>query len=223
MNTKQIAVFGLGRFGSAVAKTLHNLGHEVLGIDTDAELVDLFSTDLTATVSCDCTDEDALRSLGLRNFDVAVVAIGHDVQASILATVLLKEIGVPMVVAKAANDLHGRTLAKVGADKVVYPERDMGARVAHSLLTGTVTDYIELSPEYTIMELAAPVKLTGKTLRDLNLRARFGINVMAVKSGEQINAAPLATDVVQQGDVLVLLGHNDGVRQLERMLQEDDD
>jgi trk system potassium uptake protein TrkA len=220
MSRKQIAVFGLGRFGASVARNLQKQGHEVLGIDSDHDLTEQLSADLTHTVACDCTDEDALRSLGLRNFDVAVVAIGHDVQASILATVVLKEIGVPLVVAKAANELHGRTLQKVGADRVVYPERDMGARVAHSLLTGTLTDYIELSPEYTIMEMTAPTVMTGKSLRELDLRGRFGINVMALKSGEQINAAPLATDVVGIGDILVLLGSNDGVRQLERMLQE---
>ncbi|HLN64648.1 MAG TPA: TrkA family potassium uptake protein [Symbiobacteriaceae bacterium] len=219
MSRKQIAVLGLGRFGASVARTLVEQGHEVLGIDADADLVDQFSNLLTHTMVADCTDEAALRSLGLRNMDAAVVAIGHDVQASILATVLLKEIGVPLVVAKAAGDLHGRTLAKVGADKVVYPERDMGARVAHSLLTGAVTDYIELSPEITIMEMAAPERIVGKTLRDLNLRARFGLNVMAIKKGEQINAAPLATDLVDSGDVLVLLGSNDSVRRLERMLQ----
>jgi len=220
MSKKQIAVLGLGRFGSSVARTLTSLGHEVLGIDGDADLVEMLSPDLTHAVACDVTDEESLRSLGLRNFDCAVIAIGHDVQASILATVLVKEIGVPMVVAKASGDLHGRTLAKVGADKVVYPERDMGARVAHSLLTGSVTDFIELSPEYTIMEMVAPAQLVGKSLRDLNLRSRYGINIMAVKTGEQINAAPLATDVVQEGDVLVLLGNSDGLRQLERKLQE---
>ncbi|MFZ5815404.1 MAG: potassium channel family protein [Bacillota bacterium] len=220
MSQKQIAVIGLGRFGSSVARTLQNMGHEVLGIDADEDLVDLMAGELTHAVTCDCTDEEGLRALGLRNFDAVVVAIGHDVQASILTTVILKELGVPMVVAKAANELHGRTLSKVGADKVIYPERDMGARLAHSLLTGTETDYIELSPEYTIMEMSAPAKLVGKTLREANLRARFGISVMALKSGEAINAAPLATDTIKQGDVMVLLGSNEGVRQLERMLQE---
>lgn len=220
MIPKQIAVIGLGRFGSSVAQVLHNHGHEVLGIDTNQDLVDYHAAELTHAVACDCTDEEELRALGLRNFDVVVVAIGHDVQASVLCTVILKEMGVPTVVAKAANELHGRTLSKVGADKVIYPERDMGARLAHTLLTGSETDYIELSAEYTIMELSAPAKLVGKTLREANLRARFGISIMAIKSGEQINAAPLATDEIKHGDVLVLLGSNEGVKQLERMLQE---
>lgn len=219
MSKKQIAVIGLGRFGSSVAKVLTNLGHEVLGIDANQDLADLYADDLTHTVTCDCTDEEGLRALGLRNFDVVVVAVGHDVQASILSVVILKELGVPTVIAKASSDLHGRTLSKVGADKVIYPERDMGARLAHSLLTGSETDYIELSAEYTMLELAAPPKLVGKSLREANLRNRFGISIMAVKSGEQINATPLATYVIQPNDVLVLLGSNEGVLQLERMLQ----
>lgn len=220
MKKQQFVVLGLGRFGSAVARTLQQLGHEVLGIDSDPHVVELAADNLTYAQACDCTDEDSLRMLGLRNFDAAIVAIGHDVQASILATVLLKEIGVPTVVAKAANDLHGRTLAKVGADKVIYPERDMGARLAHSLMSGTVIDYIELSPEWTILEMAVPPSLVGRSLREMNLRAKYGINVMALKSGEQINAAPAATDTVQEGDVLVLLGSNEGVRRFERKLQE---
>lgn len=220
MIKRQVAVIGLGRFGASVAKTLHDLGHDVLGIDADPDLVELYSTDVTHTVTCDCTDEESLRALGLRNFDTVVIAIGHDVQASILITVLLKEIGVHRVIVKAANELHGRTLTKVGADKVIYPERDMGARIAHSLVTGSLLDYIELSPEYTIVELTAPKSLTGQTLRDLNFRARFGINVLALKTGEEINAAPHASDVVNEGDILVLLGTNEGVRRLERKLQE---
>lgn len=220
MNQKQIAIIGLGRFGQTVAKHLRNQGHEVLGLDNNQDRVDLISHELTHAVACDCTDEESLRALGLRNFDIVIVAIGHDVQASILTTVLLKEMGVPLVIAKASSELHGRTLAKVGADKVIYPERDMGARLAHSLLTGSETDFIELTSEYTMMELSAPPKLVGKSLRDANLRARFGISVMAIKSGEEINAAPLATDTIKEGDVLVLLGSNEGVLQLERMLQQ---
>lgn len=219
MSKRQIVVVGLGRFGSSVGKNLHHLGHDVLGIDVDPDLVELHTGELTHAVAADCTDEESLRALGLRNFDTAVVAIGHDVQASILITVLLKEIGIPRVIVKASNELHGRTLMKVGADKVIYPERDMGARLSHSLVTGSMLDYIELTAEHTIMELTAPPNLVGLNLRDLNLRARYGINVIAIKTGEEINAAPHASDVVGAGDVLVLLGTNQGVRRLERTLQ----
>lgn len=217
---KTIAVLGLGRFGTAVAKTLQDLGHDVLGIDMDSERMEQLAGVLTHTVVCDCTDEDALRSLGLRNFEMAVVAIGNNVEASILAVVLLKELGVPYVVAKATSDLHGRTLTKVGADRVIYPERDMAYRVAHSLLNGGVMDYIELSPEYTITEVAAPARFVGKTLRDLHLRGRFGITVMAIKRGNRINAAPLASDAIAEGDILVLLGSDRSVRHLQKVLQE---
>lgn len=220
MSRKTIVVVGLGRFGASVALHLQRMGHEVLGIDQNQDRVDHFAAELTHAVACDSTDEEALRALGLRNFDVGVVAIGNDVEASILTTVLLKEQGVPLVVAKAMSELHGRTLEKVGADRVFYPERDMGARVAHSLLTGSEIDYIELSPEYTIMEMVAPPQLEGLTLREANLRARFGISVLALKSGEHINAAPLATDQIKPGDNLVLLGSKEGVKQLERMLQQ---
>ncbi|HEY8347416.1 MAG TPA: TrkA family potassium uptake protein [Symbiobacteriaceae bacterium] len=217
---KAIAVLGLGRFGTAVAQTLQDLGHDVLGVDVDPERMEQLSDVLTHTVVCDCTDEEALRSLGLRNFDIAVVAIGHNVEASILAVVLLKEMGVPYVVAKAASDLHGRTLTKVGADLVVYPERDMAYRVAHSLVNGSVMDYIELSPEYTITEMAVPARMAGKTLRDLHLRARYSITVMAIKRNEGINAAPRASDALREGDILVLLGSDKSVRQLQRVVQE---
>lgn len=220
MTRKTIVVVGLGRFGSTVALHLEKMGHEVLGIDANQDLVDHFAPELTHAVACDSTDEEALRALGLRNFDVGVVAIGSDVEASILTTVLLKEHGVPLVVAKAHSELHGRTLAKVGADRVIYPEREMGARLAHSLMTGSEIDYIELSPDYTIMEMAAPPALAGRTLREANLRAQFGISVLALKSGEHINAAPLATDVIRPGDTLVLLGSKEGVKQLERTLQK---
>jgi len=220
MKRRPIAVIGLGRFGSSVGRTLESLGHEVLGIDSDQTKADLMSGELTHTAACDCTDEDALRTLGLRNFETVIVAIGHDVQASILATVLLKEMGIPSVVVKASSQLHGRTLTKVGADKVVYPERDMGARIAHSLVTGSDIDYLELSPEFSIVEFTAPKSMQGLSVRELDLRALYGVNIIALKSDDEINAAPHATDIIRTGDVLVLLGTNTGIHQLERKLQE---
>lgn len=214
MKIRQFGVIGLGRFGSSVARTLAALGHEVLGIDVDEELVEEHQEFLTHVVQADCTDEDAMRRIGLRNMDTAIVAIGHDIQASILVTVLLKEIGVQTVIAKALSELHGKVLAKVGADRVIYPEREMGARVAHNLVEENVMDYIELGPEVRILEMAASEAMVGKTLRSLEFRARYGVTVMAIKSGEQMNVTPMADDIIQEGDVLVVLGENDGLRLL---------
>ena len=160
----------MGRFGSSLARELTKLGYEVLGIDKDEEAVQEMSQVLTHAVVAECTDEEVLRSLGVRNFDCGVVAIGDDIQASILTAILLKDLGVKQVVAKAMTELHGRVLEKIGVDRVVYPERDMGVRVAHQLVSPNLLDYIELSKEYTIAELTVPKCLNGVSLMDLNPR-----------------------------------------------------
>jgi len=209
---KQFAVIGLGRFGGSLAKTLYNMGHEVLGVDVSAENTQRMMDQLTQCVQADSTDEEVLKSLGLRNFDAVVVSIGHDMQASILTTVLVKEIGCKFVVAKANSALHGKVLEKIGADKVVYPERDMGERVAHSLSSSNVLDYIDVSSDYTIMEIVADEKFHGKTLGDLSLRSKYGVNVMAIKRGESIEATPEADDVITRGDVLILFGKQQSLK-----------
>ncbi|MDI3281248.1 MAG: TrkA family potassium uptake protein [Bacillota bacterium] len=211
---KQFAVIGLGRFGSSVARTLARAGAEVLAIDSEEERVQEMAAVVTHAVQADATDEEALKALGVRNVDVAVVSIGQDMEASIMATLILKELGVKSIVAKALNDLHGKVLAKVGADRVVYPERDMGMRVAHSLLSGNFLDYIELAPNYSIVELVAGPEFHHKTLRELGLRARYGINIMAIKRGEEIKVSPGAEDIIMEGDVLVAMGED---RQLEKL------
>ena len=141
---RQFVVIGIGRFGGAIAETLSRLGHEVLAIDTDEEVIQKISDKVTHAVAADATDESVLKSLGVRNFDVAVVAIGSDIQSSIMTTLMLKELGIRYVVAKAQNELHARVLMKIGADKIVFPERDMGERVAHNLISSNILDYIEL-------------------------------------------------------------------------------
>jgi trk system potassium uptake protein TrkA len=170
---------------------------------------------LTYAVSADCTDEETLRSLGVRNFDCGVVAIGDDIQSSILTTILLKDLGVKQVVAKAMSELHGRVLEKIGVDRVVYPERDMGIRVAHQLVSPNLLDYIELSKEYTIAELAVPQCLNGKSLHDLNPRARFGCSIVAINKPGGIIIAPTATDVLAERDVMVIIGTNDQIEDFE--------
>lgn len=216
---KQFAIIGIGRFGSSLARTLTVMGYEVLAIDRNIDRVQNFISEVTHVVEADATEPETLKALGIRNFDVGVVAIGDDVQASILVTVLLKDLGVKKVVAKAINDLHGRVLEKVGADKVVYPERDMGVRVAHQLISTNVLDQIELSTDYSILEILAPEKTVGRTLKDLNLRPKYGISVMAIKRGADIVVAPGADDEIKPKDVLVLLGMNSDLARFEEEAQ----
>ncbi|MGM0501412.1 MAG: potassium channel family protein [Bacillota bacterium] len=212
---KQFVVIGLGRFGSSVAITLADKGYDVLAIDKKEELVEEISSVVTHAVQADATDEDALRSLGVNNFDIGIISIGDNVHGNILATLILKELGVPNVVAKAQDSMHGKLLSKIGADKVVYPERDMGARVANNLISANVLDHIELAPGYNIAELIVSDNLVGKNLKELDLRQEFGVNVLAIKSSEGINVSPDATDVLNQGDVLVVMGREDSIEQLK--------
>lgn len=216
MSNKQFVVIGLGRFGSSIAKTLYSLGNEVLAIDTDEEIVQNISEHVTHAVQADSTDEATLRSLGIRNFDVAVVTIGSNVQSSVMITLLVKELGVKYVIAKAQNELHAKVLYKIGADRVVFPERDMGVRVAHNLCSSNILDYIELSPDYSIMEVTSNKDWNGKTLRELNMRGKYGINVMAIKNGNDINISPTADDVISPEDVLVIIGGTDQLSAIEK-------
>ncbi|MCX7694981.1 MAG: TrkA family potassium uptake protein [Caloramator sp.] len=215
MKSKQFVVIGLGRFGSSIAKTLYSLGHEVLAIDIDEEVVQDISDHVTHAVQADATDEATLKSLGIRNFDIAVITIGSDVQSSVLVTLLVKELGVKYVIAKAQNELHAKVLYKIGADRVVFPERDMGIRVAHNLCSSNILDYIELSPDYSIMEVTALEEWEDKTLKELNFRTRYGINVMAIKRGNDINISPAAEDVIKKGDILVVIGGTDDIKNIE--------
>ena len=203
---KQAAVIGLGRFGASVARTLANAGCEVLGVDVDESRVKAVADEITDAVRANALDEEALRALGLRNFEVVVVAIGHEVQASILVTVLLKEMGIPKIVAKAQDDLHGRVLQKVGADIVVFPERDMGVRLAHTLISRNVIDEIQLSTDYSILEMVAPHRFLGRSLKELELRQRFGLTILAIRREDRIIVSPDAEQTLEEGDILVALG-----------------
>jgi K+ transport systems, NAD-binding component len=213
---KQFAVIGMGRFGTSVAQSLARLGYEVLAIDVSGARIQDVVNKVTHAVAADSTDEEAMRALGLRNFDVVVVAIGQDIQASILTTIILKELGVPYIIAKAQNELHGKVLSKIGADKVIFPERDMGQRVAHNLILPNLLDFIELSDDYSIVELEAPPVMVGKNLKQLDIRARFRCNVMAIKTGGRMNIAPNAEDSIREGDILVIVGKNGDLARLER-------
>lgn len=203
---KQFLVLGLGRFGASLAESLCRLGHEVLAVDADELLVDEIAPRVTQAVQADATDEDALESLGVRNFDAAIVSIGSNIRDSILVSVLCKEMGVPFVAAKAVDDLHAKVLRKVGVDRVIFPERDMGQRVARSLVTPNILDLVDLSNDYEIAEVVAPGGWYGRTLADINVRRKYGVSVIAIRRGEELIASPGAEEKPHTGDVLVLLG-----------------
>ena len=208
MAKKQYLVVGLGRFGCEIAKTLFNLGNDVLVIDKNEELIEDIVDDVTHAVAVDCTDENALKALGISNFDVGIVSIGHDLEASILITLILKDLGIKYIVCKAQNDLHEKVLKKVGADKVVRPEKDMGRKTAYNLVSSSVLDYIELSRDYGIMEIEAPKTWWNKTLIEVDVRKKYNINIIGIKRGHNINIAPNGEDIIRENDVLVTLGYN---------------
>ncbi|HHN63858.1 MAG TPA: TrkA family potassium uptake protein [Nitrospirae bacterium] len=219
---KQFAVIGLGRFGSAVAETLAASGAEVLAIDRAEAKVKPLSDVVTIAVQCDATDEKALREAGVQNVDVAVVSIGENIEASILVVMLLKEFGIKEIVAKAVNDLHGKILNHIGVNRVVYPERDMAKRVAQSLIRPEFLEQIVLSPEYSIVEMPAPAFTWNKTIREANLRAEYGVSIIAIKKQyflegakkETWNINPHPDDIITKEDLLVVLGANKDIEKL---------
>ncbi len=211
---KQFIILGLGRFGSAVATTLVELGHEVLGIDRDEEIINTLKDKITQAVQADITEERALTELGIKNFDAAIVSIGSDLETSILVSMMLKEMGSKNIIAKAQNNLHAKILKKIGVDKVVFPERDMGARIARRLITPNIKEFIELEPDYTIMEIEALPVFADKTLSELDMRNKYGINVLAIKRNKSLGISPQAKDVIKKGDFLIVIGETKKINEL---------
>ncbi|MDQ0298962.1 trk system potassium uptake protein TrkA [Salibacterium salarium] len=212
---KQFAVIGLGRFGGSICKSLVEEGMEVLAIDEDEEKVNEFASLATQAVIADTTDEKALRGLGIRNFDHVIVAIGDNIQASILTTLMLVEMKVKHITVKAQNDYHEKVLNRIGADEIIHPERDIGIRIAHSVVSKNVLDYLELSDEYSIVELGAGTTLHGETIVDLDLRAKYGCNILAVKRGDNIHVSPRPEEKIANGDILIVIGADDDINRLE--------
>lgn len=215
--SKQYLVVGLGRFGSAIAETLCAAGEEVLGVDVNLELVEDMRDRITHTVQLDAMDRDALEALGVQDFDVAFVTMGMDIRASGIITLQLKELGVKRVIAKAHDAFHGRMLEKLGADEVLFPERDMGRRIAHNLVSSNIIDYLELSPDYSMAEVRPPEEWVGQALRALDLRGRLGVNVIAIKNGEALNPMPRPDDIIQTGDALLVVAHEKTLAKLDRL------
>jgi len=212
---KQFAVIGLGRFGSSVAITLAKMGYEVLGIDVDQERVNDLAEIITESVKVDAIDEQSLKALGIRNCDVVIVAIGREIQASILTTVILKDMGVSKVVAKAQTELHGKVLERIGADKVVFPERDMGVKVAKALVSKNIMDQIALSPEYSLVEMAAPQGFFNKTLEKSGARNKYGVSILAIRRGSEVIISPNASQIILEGDILVVIGKDEKLQKFE--------
>ncbi|MHC0039528.1 potassium channel family protein [Pseudoneobacillus sp. C159] len=209
MVKEQYAVIGLGRFGTSVAQKLYDAGQDVMGIDINGERVEDADSIVTHAVTADSTDEDALKSLGIRNFDCVIIAIGNDMQSSILTAMLLKDLGVKKVIAKALSRIHGKVLDKIGVDWVIYPERDMGERVAHQLLSPNVLSFIELSDEYHIEEIKVSPSFVDKNLRELDLRAKYNISALAIVSNGEIIVSPSPEQKIHKGDILVVIGNTE--------------
>lgn len=212
---KSFVIWGLGRFGSSVALTLTELGHDVLGIDNSEEKVQEFSDKLTHTVLCDMIDENTFKTLGIRNFDVGIVGMA-DLESSLMCTMLMKEHGLKTIVAKSSSPLHGTMLKKIGADLIIYPERDMGYRVAHNLSSSNILDYIELSDDISLMEIHVLASMVGKNLIEADVRRKYGVNVVAVKHEDgttDINMDP--TIPFKQGDILIVIGTKNTMLALE--------
>ena len=221
MSKKQFVVIGLGRFGSSIATTLYSLGNDVLVIDKNEDLIQDIASEVTHAVQADATDENALKALGIRNFDVAIISIGGDIQSSVMATLIVRELGVKYIIAKGNGELHAKVLYKIGADRVVLPEKDMGVRVAHNIISSSILDYIELSSDYSIMEVKAFKDWVGKDLKSLDLRKKYGINVIAIKTGEKINLNPAADDIVCKDNVIVAIGSKEALTSLEGAIIKD--
>ena len=214
---KSVVVIGLGLFGSSVARQLCALGAEVLAIDTNSELVQQLSGDVTTAAVADARDLEVLRALGAQECDCAVVAIGDDLAVSVLATMNLKELGIPRIICKAHDETHRKVLEKLGADKVVIPEREVAEKLARSMTSHNVLDFIELSSDYGIVEINAPKAWIGKSLKELDVRARLGVNIIAIERNDKVSVSPRAEFELAKNDILVVLGDYDSLTMMQEI------
>lgn len=214
---KSYVVVGLGRFGYETARQLSQLGCEVLAIDLKSELIQQIANDVTHAVVGDCCDKEVLKALGVGNFDCAIVGIGDNLAASVLATMNMKELGVPYLVCKAHDDTHRNVLKKLGADRVIIPEKENASRLARSLASVNLLDYIELSEDYGIVEIPAPGSWVGKNLRELNVRAKLGLNILAVRRNGEMDVSPAADFAFDSGDIIVMLGNTKALEAVQKL------
>ena len=214
MAGEQVMVIGIGRFGSAVARELERLGHQVLAVDRDEQRVTDIAPDVTHALQLDASDEDALRAAGAGDFSTAIVAISSDAEPSIFATMVLKRLGVRTVIAKAGSVLHGEILARVGADRVVNPERETGIGLAHSFNVPNVIDYLDVAPSFGIEKLNPPASFVGRTLGELDLKGRLGLTPVALRRGREVFVNPATTERIVEGDELILIGRDEKLERL---------
>ncbi len=217
MKRKEFVVFGVGDFGMNVAKTLSNSGATVMVVDQDERKLEIIASEVTHTICADATNPEAMKQLGIRNYDGAIVGIGHNLETSALITMQLEEMGVPFIMVKASTDIEGRILTRVGADKVIYPDREMGIRVGNDIINGNYFEAIELSDEYSIVDMAVPSGWVGKSLEQLNIRSRFGVSIIGIRGLEETMINPAANYRLQVQDVLIVLGHNTEIQGLREI------
>lgn len=225
---KQFAVIGLGRFGSTVAKTLSEKKHQVMAIDSNDNVVQNISDFVTQAVCLDATDQKALKGVGIENVDTVICAIGGDLKASILTVLNLKELGVKEIICKAIDEKHKSLLERLGVTRVIQPEWEMGVRVANSLITSQMMEYVELSDESSIAELVPPENFTGRSLKEINMMAKYGLNIIGIKRKEtavqdgkeilteRIHTAPKADDIIKNGDILIAIGSNEDIENFKK-------
>ncbi|MGP4039925.1 potassium channel family protein [Gracilibacillus sp. D59] len=213
---KQYAVFGLGQFGGSLVKSFVELGEDVLAIDTNPSKVKEYSKIATHAVQANGVDETSLKEIGIRNFDHAFVSFGENIEASILTSLLLKDLGVPRVWSKAQNDYHHKVLSKIGVDRVIQPEREMARRVAHHTVSDNVIDYIELSEDYSMVEIFSTNKLHGKSLAELSVREKYGCSIVGIQRENKIIVSPGYDEKVLQDDILIVMGRNSGIHRFEK-------
>lgn len=216
MSKKQCVVIGLGRFGFSVAENLSSLGNDVLAIDIKEDIVRYISNNVSHAVVADVKEEGVLQNLGIEGFDVGVVAIGEDVESACMAILGLKKQGVKYIVAKAKSHTSGKILRAVGADRVIYPERDMGIRVAHNIFSPNIVDFLEFSNDYSIVEFYAPNWTIGKSILDLHIREKYHINIVAIKNSSSTNVDIQSSTIISEGDILIAIGNNKNINKFNK-------
>ena len=217
MKRKEFVIFGVGDFGMNVAKTLANSGATVMVVDKEESQLEKVASEVTHTICADATNPEAMKQLGIRNYDGAIVGIGHNLETSALITMQLKEMDVPFIMVKASTDIEGRILTRVGADKVIFPDREMGIRVGNDIINGNYFEAIELSDEYSIVDMAVPTSWVGKTLQQLNVRSKYGISIIGIRGLEELNVNPAADYRLLAQDILIVLGHNTEIQRLREI------